>query len=88
VFEKYWDYLPSPSDHPDFASESQYCQEQMIRFSSNHAQLDFSDFAPSPTAEATNSDIETAEDAFRFVVVPMIFESPRAILPDVVGVMY
>jgi hypothetical protein len=63
VFEKYWDYLPSLNDHPDFASESPYCQEQAIHFSSNLAQMDLTDFQPSPAAEAKQFDIETVEEA-------------------------
>jgi hypothetical protein len=33
VFEKYWDYFTCLNDHPDFASESPYCQEHMVKFS-------------------------------------------------------
>jgi hypothetical protein len=59
VFEKYRDYLLNLNDHPDFASESQYCQEQMTRFSDHLAHMDLSDFAASPTAEAKKSDKTT-----------------------------
>jgi hypothetical protein len=63
VFEKYWDYLPNLGGHPDFTSETQYCQEQMNRFSSTLSTMDLRDFRPSPAAEAKQSDLETAEDA-------------------------
>jgi hypothetical protein len=55
VFEK--------NDHPDFVSESQYCQEQVTRFSGSLSTMDLSDSQPSPVAEAKQSDLETAEDA-------------------------
>jgi hypothetical protein len=63
VFEKYWDYLPNLSEHSDFTSESQYCQEQMTRFSGSLSTMDLSDFQPSPVAEAKQSDLEAAQDA-------------------------
>jgi hypothetical protein len=71
VFEKYWDYLPDLSQHPDFASESQYCQEQMRRFSSSLSALNLSEFQPSPSAEAKQSDLETAEEAAISSLRPM-----------------
>jgi hypothetical protein len=63
VFEKYWNYLPDLAQHPDFASESPFCQEQMNRFSSALSTMDLSEFQPSVAAEAKQSDLETAEDA-------------------------
>jgi hypothetical protein len=65
VFEKYWDYLPNLHEHPVFISELPYCQEQMTRFFRPFAQLDLSNFEPSPTAEANQSDLSIAPDTGR-----------------------
>jgi hypothetical protein len=56
------DYMPDLSQHPDFASGSLYCQEQMGRFSNSPSTMDLSDFQPLVNAEAKQSDLETAED--------------------------
>jgi hypothetical protein len=63
VFEKYWSYLPNLPDHPDFASESQFSQECMARFSSALSTMDLGEFTPSVAAEAAQKSIETVEDA-------------------------
>jgi hypothetical protein len=63
VFEKYWDYLPNLEQHPDFESETPFSQDQMKGFSSALSEMDFSEFMPSISAEAEQSDIETAEEA-------------------------
>jgi hypothetical protein len=63
VLEKYWDYLPNLHEHPDFVSESPRSQGSMTRFSSALSQMDLSEFMPSVTAEATQSEVETAEEA-------------------------
>jgi hypothetical protein len=57
-FEKYWDDLPDLSQHPDFASESPYCQEQMNRFSITLSTMDLREFQPPVDAEAKQSDVE------------------------------
>jgi hypothetical protein len=46
VFEKYWDCLPELPKHPDFASESSFCQDQMSRFSAALSTMDLSEFEP------------------------------------------
>jgi hypothetical protein len=33
IFERYWDYLPNLSDHPNFGDESAYTQSKMLSFS-------------------------------------------------------
>jgi hypothetical protein len=63
VFEKYWDYLPDLTQHPDFSSETSFCQEQMIRLSAGLSRMDLSEFEPSVAAQAKQSDVETARDA-------------------------
>jgi hypothetical protein len=63
VFEKYWDYLPNLTNHTDFVNESPFRQEQMQRFSSALSAMDLSGFIPSVAAEASQSHIETVEDA-------------------------
>jgi hypothetical protein len=62
-FEMYWDHLPELAQHPDFASESPFCQEQMTRFSSALSTMDLSGFQPQVAAEAKDSDVETFQDA-------------------------
>jgi hypothetical protein len=63
VFEKYWDYLTCLPDHPDFASESPYCQEHMAKFSYALASMRHKSWTPKSTAESKQSDIHIAEEA-------------------------
>jgi hypothetical protein len=63
VFEKHWDYLRDLSQHPDFVSESSYCQEQMNRFSTALSTMDLCKFQPLVAAEAKDSDVKTAQEA-------------------------
>jgi hypothetical protein len=50
-------------DHPDFASESPYFQEHMIKFSEALAAMRHKSFTSKPAAEAKESDLQIAEDA-------------------------
>jgi hypothetical protein len=59
----YWDYLTCLSDHPDFASETPYCQEHMVKFSQALAAMRHKPFEPKSTAEAKEFDLRIAEDA-------------------------
>jgi hypothetical protein len=63
VFEKYWDYLTCLEDHPEFASESQYCQVHMRKFSQALAVMRHKSWTPKSVAEAKQSDRHIAEDA-------------------------
>jgi hypothetical protein len=63
IFEKYWDYLPDLSSHPDFASESTVCQERMVQFSMALAKLRHKNWTPQSTAEAQQKDCQVDEDA-------------------------
>jgi hypothetical protein len=63
IFEKYWDHLTCLSDHADFASETSYCQEQMMKFSQVLAAMRHKSFKPLSTAEAKESGLHIAEDA-------------------------
>jgi hypothetical protein len=71
VFEKYWDYLTRLESHPDFASESPYCQEHMRKFSQDLAAMRHKSFVPKPAAEAMPSDLEIAEDAALSLLRPI-----------------
>jgi hypothetical protein len=63
VSKKYWDYLTYLDSHPDFASESPYCQEHMRKFSQALPAMRHESFVPKPAVEAQSSDLEIAEDA-------------------------
>jgi hypothetical protein len=63
VFEKIWDYLTCLSDHPDFGSESPYCQEHMAKFTQALVAMKHKSFVPRSAAEAKQSDLHIAEDA-------------------------
>jgi hypothetical protein len=71
VFEKYWNYLPCPGQHPDFASESPYCQQQMTQFSQALAEMNLDPFVPKSAAEAKESDLRTSEDAAPSRLLPI-----------------
>jgi hypothetical protein len=60
---KYWDYLRCLERHPDFASESPYCQEHMRKFSQALTRMRHEPFVPKPTAEAKPTDLWFAEVA-------------------------
>jgi hypothetical protein len=63
IFEKYWNHLPNLYEHPDFTSETPFCQEQMNRFSEALSTMDLSDLQPLVSAEALAKNVETVEDA-------------------------
>jgi hypothetical protein len=63
VFEKHWDYLTCLPKHPDFASESSYCQEHMVKLSRALAKMKHKSFVPKSTREAKQSVIHIAENA-------------------------
>jgi hypothetical protein len=65
VFETYWNYLPSLDQHLDFSNESDYTQRHMLLFSHGLSSMFHEDgqWGPQPAAEASQSDLETAEDA-------------------------
>jgi hypothetical protein len=63
VFEKDWNYLPNLHEHPDFASETSFSQEQMRCVSCGISEMELGEFEPLVAAEARHSDVETAEDA-------------------------
>jgi hypothetical protein len=59
------------SDHPDFASETQYFQEHMMKSSQALAAMRHKSFRPLSTAEARESDLHIAEDAALSRLRPM-----------------
>jgi hypothetical protein len=59
VVEKYWDCLPCFDKHPDFPSESPYCQG----FSQASCNMNLDSFEPRPTGEAKQVDLEISEEA-------------------------
>jgi hypothetical protein len=63
VFEKYWDYLPRLSDHPDFVKETTFCQEQMNSFSEALSTMDLSPPEPLVSAEADDEAVQVTEEA-------------------------
>jgi hypothetical protein len=63
VFEKYLEYLHDLPSHPDFASESTFCQEQMNRFSEALSMMDLSAFEPHVSAEADDKAVQVSEEA-------------------------
>jgi hypothetical protein len=63
VFEKYWDYLPQPPNHPDFSRESTFCQAQMNSFSEALSTMDLRAFEPLVSAEADEKAVQVSEEA-------------------------
>jgi hypothetical protein len=63
ILEKYWDHLTKLDQHPDFASESPKCQEQMVQFSRALAKLRHKNWVPLSTAEAQEKDSGIASEA-------------------------
>jgi hypothetical protein len=57
--------------HPDFPSESPYCQEHMRKFSQALAGMRHESFVPKSTSEAKPSDLVIAEDAARSPLRPI-----------------
>jgi hypothetical protein len=63
VLEKYWNHLQKFNRHPDFASESQICQERMVQFPKAVTRMRHKDWTPKSVAEAEESSLHIAEDA-------------------------
>jgi hypothetical protein len=63
VFQKYWDNIESPIDHPEFANETSHTRESMKLYTLALSSLDCSDYIPPLHAGAKDSDVRIASDA-------------------------
>jgi uncharacterized protein YifE (UPF0438 family) len=63
VFEKYWDNLDRPEDHPVFSQESDFTQASLKQYSAALESIDISSFTPLVNGEANQSHVEIAHEA-------------------------
>jgi hypothetical protein len=63
VFEKYWDYLNKPEDHPEFSEESDFTQACMKQHSAALSSMNLSNFTPLVDGEAKQSHVDIAQEA-------------------------
>jgi hypothetical protein len=63
VFEKYWDHLDCPEDHPEFSQETPFTQDCMRNYASALHSINLENFTPLVHAEAKEVEVEIATEA-------------------------